>query len=190
MVICFLVPLCPPVSNGQEDRKRKYQGHGDQEEETLFPYQQRHIGDTQRSAHNWSVKQDIVDRGGPGSRMIEHYAKVDKGKEDDDKADENAGCSEGLERECHCPASHEPIRENDREPNSMDYCFLKIGTRSQEKFGGLGSGTYFCLFFPKGERLSGKVQGREISSMLTRLPPIVNNSLSEDRTSVASHGSS
>jgi len=58
--------------------------------------------------------------------MIQHYAKVDKGQEDDDNPDEDAAGREGLERERHRPGCHEPVGENDREPNPMDHCFLKI----------------------------------------------------------------
>lgn len=77
--------------------------------------------------------------------MIEHHAKVDKGKEYDDKGDEDGACSEGLKRECHRPASHEPIDENDRESNPMDDCFLRIRAKRSGDAWWLGSG-YRLLF--------------------------------------------
>ena len=84
--------------------------------------------------------------------MVPHDAKVDKCKEDDGKADEDATGSERLERECHRPAGDEPIGENNREPNSMDYRFLEIGTRRSGGAWWLGIGAYFCLFFPEVSR--------------------------------------
>jgi hypothetical protein len=53
-------------------------------------------------------------------------------QEDDGKPDEGAAGREHLERECHSPACHERICENDREPNSMDKCFLKWVQEGQE----------------------------------------------------------
>ena len=88
--------------------------------------------------------------------MIERYAKVDKGKEDYDKADEDAACREGLERECHRPASHEPIGENERETNSMDHCFLKIDRTSQEMQGVMGPVRTFVWSFLGERETEGK----------------------------------
>lgn len=61
--------------------------------------------------------------------MIQHYTKVDESEEYDDKADEDTARGERLEGECHCPACHEPIGEDDREANSIDQCFLEISVR-------------------------------------------------------------